>query len=124
MRYIAASSALCLMLIISGCVPSLHPLYGEKDITFDPALLGEWVEVKPDSKSTLTFIRSSDTEYKLLSADEKETSSFIAHLVKLSDKLFLDVYGDGSVDCHTSALPVHMFFLVSQVAPTLRMRSL
>jgi hypothetical protein len=124
MRYIAWSTILGFVLGLSGCVPSLHELYTEKDLIFEPALLGQWFEAKPDSKSTLTFIKSADKEYKLISADGKETSSVIAHLVKLGEKLFLDVNGDPAVDLNTSALPVHMFFLVSQTAPTLRMRSL
>lgn len=121
MRYKTALLTLGLLLAVSACVPSLHPLYTEKDAVFEPALLGEWVEAKSDSKSTLTFIKSADKEYKLISADEKATSSFIAHLVKLGEKLFLDINGDSSVDCRTSAMPVHMFFLVSQTEPTLRM---
>lgn len=122
MRYITASIIVGLLLVLAACVPSLHPLYTDKDLIFDPALLGEWVEAKPDSKSTLTFIKSADKEYKLISAEEKERLSFIAHLVKLGDKLFLDVQGDPSVDCRTLAFPVHMFFLVSQSEPTLRLR--
>lgn len=121
MRYITASLIMVLMLAACSCVPSLHPLYTDRDVAFDPELLGEWIEAKPDSKSTLTFVKNSDTEYKLVSSDGKETSSFIAHLVKLGDTLFLDVSGDPSIDCHTLALPVHMFFLISRTKPVLRM---
>lgn len=121
MRYTVSAVVLCVLLSLSACVPSLHELYTEKDVVFEPSLLGTWVEAKPDSKSTLVFTRLGDKGYKLVSADEKETTSLIAHLVKLGDKLFLDVNGDPSADCHTLALPVHMFFLVSQTEPTLRM---
>ena len=122
MRHIAALLTLGWLLVTSGCVPSLHPLYSEKDVVFEPALLGEWVESKPDSKSTLTFTKSGDSEYKLISVDGNERSSFDAHLVKLGDKLFLDVASDSSVNCPTLCMPVHMFWLVSQTQPTLRLR--
>ena len=122
MKYVAWSIVVSLLLGLSGCVPSLHELYSEKDLIFEPRLLGEWVEAKPDSKSTLIFTKSGDKEYKMVSTDQADKFSFVAHLVKLGDKLFLDISGDSSVDCHTLALPVHMFFLVSQFEPTLRMR--
>jgi hypothetical protein len=124
MRCAASSVILFLLLSLSACVPSLHALYTDKDVIFEPSLLGEWIDAKRDSKSTLTFTKVDDKAYKLVSADEEETLTFIAHLVKLGDKLFLDAKGDSSVDDHTSALPVHMFFFVPQTAPTLRMRAI
>ena len=123
MKYMASAVVLGLLLSLSACVPSLHELYTEKDVIFEPALLGEWVEAKPQSESapTLTFIKTADKEYELVSAGEKERLSYVAHLVKLGDKVFLDVKDAPSVDCHTLAVPIHMFFLVSQTEPTLRM---
>ena len=44
MKYIPASTGLLLAVVLSACVPSLHPFYTETDLVFDPALLGEWVE--------------------------------------------------------------------------------
>jgi hypothetical protein len=122
MKHITFAVVLCLLLSLSGCVPSLHELYTEKDLVFQPGLLGEWVEAKQESKTTLVFTKVDDKSYKLVFASEKDTMSFAAHLVKLGDKLFLDIGADPSADCHTLALPVHMFFLVSQTEPTLRMR--
>jgi len=29
-------------LLFSGCIPSVHPFYTNKDIVFDSRLLGEW----------------------------------------------------------------------------------
>ena len=124
MRLITFSIALVLMLVTSSCVPSLQPLYSERDLVLDRALLGQWMESKPDSKSTLTFIEHGDNEYKLISTDDKETSTYLAHLVKLGDKLFLDISGDPSVNCQTLSMPVHMFFLVSQTKPSLKLRDL
>lgn len=122
MRYIAWSMLLSVLLGLSACVPSLHELYTEKDLVFDPALLGDWVEDKADSTSTLTFAKGEGKEYKLVSADGDNRSTLIAHLVRLGDNLFLDLASDPSLDCHTLAWPVHMFVLVTQTGPALQMR--
>jgi hypothetical protein len=122
MRYIALSLLLPLLLGLSACVPSLHELYAEKDLVFEPALLGDWVEDKADSKSLLTFAKGEGKEYKLTSIEGKDKSTFIAHVVKLGDRLFLDLASDPSVDCPTLSVPVHMFVLVSQTSPKLQMR--
>ena len=91
MKYITALLIIGIAVLASSCAPSLHPLYTDKDLIFEPALLGEWVEAKPDSKSTLTFSKTGDKEYKLRSGDPGDKQSiFIARLVKLGDKLFLD----------------------------------
>ena len=122
MRYITASFIAGLLLVLAACVPSLHPLYTDKDLIFEPALLGEWAEAKPDSKSTLTFSKAGDKEYKLVSGDGPDKKSmFIARLVKLGDKLFLDVKPDPASEPDCSGLPWHMFFYVSRIEPTLRM---
>jgi hypothetical protein len=122
MRYIAFSLILCSVFAMSGCVPSLHPLYTDKDLIFEPELLGDWVEAKPDSKGILTFSKSDDGAYKVISANDKDTWSFSGHLVKLGDKRFLDLSGDSSADCHTLVIPVHMWFLLSQTRSTLQLR--
>jgi hypothetical protein len=122
MRYITALITVGLVLMLAACVPSLHPLYTDKDLTLEPALLGEWGEAKPDSKSTLTFSKIADKEYKLVSGEGPDKQSiFIAHLVKLGDKLFLDLKPDPASEPDCSGLPWHMFFYVSQIEPTLRM---
>jgi hypothetical protein len=122
MRYITASIIVGLVLMLAACVPSLHPLYTDADLIFEPALVGEWAEAKPDSKSTLTFSKVADKEYKLVSGEGPDKQSiFIAHLVRLGDKLFLDVKPDPASERDCSGLPWHLFFYVSQTEPTLRM---
>ena len=122
MKYIPASTGLLLAVVLSACVPSLHPFYTETDLVFDPALLGEWVEAPSGAKSTLTFARGADQQYKLTVVDDGETSSYTAHLVRLGCKLFLDISDDPDVHCRTVSWPVHMFFLVSQIEPMLKVR--
>jgi len=80
------------LLFLSSCflVPSVHPLYTEADIVFDPALLGVWTA--DDSKDTLTFIEEGANSYKLIVAgDDGPKGEFIVHLVKIGGARFLDL---------------------------------
>jgi hypothetical protein len=84
-----------LAVLLGGCIPvmSLRPLYNEKDVKFDEKLLGTWVQ--EDNETTWEFTRAEEPKnaYKLILSDEEgKKGLFIAHLVKLQNRLFLDVY--------------------------------
>jgi len=84
-----------LAVLLGGCIPalSLHPLYTEKDVVFDKKLLGTWVQ--DDSNNTWEFKHPDESKkaYGLVFCDEEgKKGSFVAHLVKLENRLFLDVY--------------------------------
>jgi len=49
---------------------------------------------------------------------------YIAHLVRLNGKLFMDVGPDPSAECDCLCGPVHMFFFVSQDERKLRISGL
>jgi hypothetical protein len=71
-------------------VPSLNPLYTEADLTMDPALVGTWVD--KESGETWTFSNSEKVKYTLLHVDtEGLKNQYDARLVKIEDKLFLDI---------------------------------
>ena len=83
--------------ILGGCVPvmSLHPLYTEEDVVFEEKLLGTWVDDPKSPKNTWEFSRAGAKEkaYKLVYSDnEGKKGSFDVHLVKLENRLFLDVF--------------------------------
>src|SRR5207245_7376674 len=94
MRSLTALLTLGLLLALGGCIPSLHPLYTDNDVVFDPALLGQWVRAERDSKQTLTFTKADKNAYKLVQTDDSSNGVYIAHLVKLDGKLFLDIKPD------------------------------
>jgi hypothetical protein len=113
------------LLVLLGCIPSLHPLYTEKDITFNQDLVGTW-EVK-DSKDTLTFTKKGEKAYKLVTEDSYgKKGKFTAYLVKVGDLLFLDFYPIKSDaiknDTYESNLvQAHTFMKVNQIEPELKM---
>ena len=77
-------------LFIVGCVPSLNPLYTEQDLTMDPALIGTWVDKETGESWTLSS--SEKLKYGLVEVDaDGRQSEYDARLVKVGDKLFLDL---------------------------------
>ena len=94
-----------------GCVvPSLHPLFTDNDLVFDPALIGPWEE---GEESLWVFERSSGNSYQLILASEDEMSLFDAHLLQLGPHQFLDLYPQAASREDTLGglhlLPVHTF---------------
>ena len=113
---------LCLM---AGCIPSVHPLYTDQDLIFDPSLVGEWGD--KEGKETWTFTKSGENAYKLLCLDgEGKKGEFAVHLLKVGDRRFLDLYpADPDLQqntffkCHL--MPVHTFMRVQQQENILQM---
>jgi len=129
--------------LLCGCLPvmSLHPLFTEKDIVFDEKLLGVWVDDPNSPKpmaDTWEFKRAdtNDNAYRLIfSEEEGKKGLFIAHLVKLKDKLFLDAFPDDSLPYEPRdpnekgwaynslfLLPTHTFIKVDAIGPQLILR--
>ena len=128
-----------IIVIIGGCIPvmSLHPLYTEEDVVFEEGLLGKWFDDfnEPEAFWKFERIEKPKNAYKLILSDEEgNKGSFIAHLVKLDDKLFLDAYPSESpwepeepneVDFlfnNLFLLPTHTFMKIDSIEPELKMR--
>ena len=129
-----------LAVILGGCVPviSLHPLYTEKDVVLDKKLYGTWVDDSNDSKTTWEFksIDEPKNAYKLIYTDEEGMKgSFVAHLVKLQNSLFLDIFPSelpwepedpNEMDWPYNTLfliPAHTFVKIDSIEPQLKLRS-
>jgi len=131
-----------LAVLLGGCVPvmSLHPLYTEKDIIFEKKLLGTWVDDPNNPETTWEFKRFDEQEeaaekaYKLIFSDnEGRKGSFVAHLIKLDNKLFLDIYpGELPWDPEDPnkvewlyntifLIPAHTFIKIDSLDPQLKM---
>lgn len=122
--------------VLGGCVPvlSLHPLYTDKDVVFEEKLLGTWVD---DSNNIWEFKDPNKQEkaYELIVIDHGgEKGLFDAHLTKLQNKLFLDVY-PGKLPCgeedpnkiewHFNAfffIPFHAFMKINSIEPELKLQ--
>jgi hypothetical protein len=113
--------------LITGCVPSWNALFTEKDLVFDAKLVGTW---NGDDGEVWTFAKDGEKNYKLV-YEEKEgrKAVFIAHLVKLQDRQFLDIFLDETANEHLKlntlawlTMPqAHLFFRVDEIGSSLKM---
>ena len=105
MRALKLMVALGLATLVAGCVPSLHPLYTDEDLVYDPALVGTWTE--EESEDTWTFRRVGDKSYDLIYTEGGVPARFDAHLVQLGESLFLDTY-PGEPDIKNDFYLIHL----------------
>jgi hypothetical protein len=117
--------------ILTGCVPSLHPLFTQKEAVFDEKLIGLWAKDSND-KETFEFTRASsdpnNKKYTMVYIDKDgKKGEFDATLGKLGSSMFLDLYPAGKLECNTPdfynihILPVHTFMKIEQIEPVLIM---
>ncbi len=110
--------------LCAACVPSLHPLYTDQELIYDAALEGQWVD--PESDERWNFQRAGDLSYRLVVSDDDSWGAFEAHLLKVGDRHFLDLFPadweDSINEMHrANLLPVHTFLAVRQISPRLEM---
>ena len=75
--------------VMLGCVPSLQPLYSEKDPILLAPLAGTWVS--EDGKDKFTFkADEQDIKYDITCIGEKGSGKLEARLLRLGKHLFLD----------------------------------
>jgi hypothetical protein len=109
------------LLIVAGCVPSLHEMYTDHDSIFDPALVGTF----SSKDSTWTFSKHDESSYDLVLLDkDAKATKFLVHLVKVPDgTMFLDVF-PADDPTNPNFIPNHSFMLVYQISPTLKLANL
>jgi hypothetical protein len=122
------SGVLLLCVIIAGCVPSLNPIYTDKDLIFDPALVGTWGS--DDAREKWVFEKSGSTSYKLKQTDaEGMTAEFDARLVRLGDYKFLDLIVTNIDEKYFrmnglavfSMIPGHLVLKLHEIGPKLKL---
>ncbi|MBI5210150.1 MAG: hypothetical protein HY927_09300 [Elusimicrobia bacterium] len=119
--------ALAVAALLGGCLPprSVHPLYTEKDLVAEPALLGDWVA----EDTVWTFSRKDEKAYDLVIVEtgaERAKSSFVGRLLKLKGRMYLDVVPKEPVFAKGDLakeffLPLHTFVRVDRIGPDLQL---
>jgi hypothetical protein len=82
---------LCLMAVmvgVSGCLPSLYPLYTDDTLVFYEELAGKWT----NGDEIWQFTKAGPKEYHLRVFDGGKEARFETHLVKLGDMTYLDIF--------------------------------
>jgi hypothetical protein len=119
-----------LVLCLPACVPSLNPFYTDKDLVFDPRLVGTWAEKGKDQEpQTWKLEKAGDNAYTLTITEKPgKEGEFNVHLFKLKQEYFLDLlpnecnYATNQADLiGVSMFPGHLLARVSQVEPELKL---
>ena len=103
-------------MLCSGCLlRSLNPLYTDKDLVFKKSLVGIWEEA--ENQNTWSFEPADEKAYKLVQHQQKfgdpretepgESAAFSAHLLGLSEHLFLDIH-PGEPGIRTDLYRMHL----------------
>ena len=79
-----------LAILLSGCVPSLHPLFSDNEIIFDANLVGKWSE--PNSSDSWEFKPAANKKYEFIYTDGRGIGKFDARLGKIGSSTFLDIF--------------------------------
>ena len=115
-RIIAGVAALfAVMLFLTGCVvTSIYPYYTDKDLVFEPAMVGDWAEAGA-TNATTEYVRieqAGDKSYRATVFGSDETNTSDVCLFRLKQQLFLDT-------CPTNRsldyVPVHQVSKVIQI---------
>jgi hypothetical protein len=122
-KLLASLAALALLV---GCIPSVYPLFNDKDVISDPSIVGTWAK---EDKETWVFSEDPDAKdksYKLEIKEDGKTGQFRARLGKLDGKLYLDLVLDELENKDkfngwetASLIPGHLILRVWQVKPEL-----
>ena len=119
-------AAIGLILLMVGCIPSLRPLYTEKDLVFEPALVGTWTA--EDGKEVWTFEKSSDNGYRLIYSSNGKAANFDARLLRLGKTQFLDLFPEkmetGNDFSRAHFIPTHTFYRATIEGSFLRLWTL
>ncbi len=118
--------AICLAaMFLSGCVPSLHRLYDKQTTVSDDGLPGRWVQ--EDDETTWTFEANEDGYKVQVAEKDGKSGRFEAHLVRLGDLLFMDLYPSTKdrpdmTDLYALHLvPAHTLWRVQRQGDTLKL---
>jgi hypothetical protein len=114
--------------LLAACIPSVNPFYQDKDLVFDPHLVGQWQEKETtDNPEVWTFEQTTNKSYDLVIDQQGKTGKFSAHLFKLKDAQFLDLiptdcnYATNQADLVAASMfPGHLLMRVAQIEPELK----
>src|SRR6186713_2467274 len=106
-----------LIIFLSSCLYTLHPIFTEKDLAYDPKLIGTWNTENQGNKGKVIIsnlatessielpgnISSIKQKGYLITYEDKDhegTKRYIAFLVRIGKHLYFDYYPDDKKDDH------------------------
>jgi hypothetical protein len=116
------------VLLLAGCVPSLNPVFTEKDLVFDASVLGVWVQ--PNARAQWQLSRHSENSYRVVYTDKNgHEGRFVAHLANVDGTKFLDMFpeqmeSDAGGFYNIHLVPTHTIYRVLQSKPNLELAAI
>lgn len=112
---------------LCGCVPSLHPLFTENELTFDANLIGIWAPA--DSNETWEFKPGEKNHYECIYIDQGKIGRFDTRLGRLGNTMFLDIYPEelniSENDFYKAHfVAMHTFMMINLTKDTLSLRAM
>jgi hypothetical protein len=104
---------LCLIAVmvgVSGCLPSLYPLYTDDTLVFYEELVGKWTN---DGDEIWQFTKAGQKEYHLRVIDGDKEARFEAHLVKLGDMTYLDIFPGQNDEVFENVPDLYKFHIIA-----------
>lgn len=108
MKKLHAITVIVLLMGLSSCLSTIHPIFTEKDLLFDPKLIGSWhLEAKPqEGQIQITKATNQDLDelptlrrlhgkvYKVLYKDPEGAieAAYFGFLLKLGKNYYMDFY--------------------------------
>jgi hypothetical protein len=86
-RFLAAAMVL---MAAAGCVSSKHALHTQKDVVFEPALLGEWRSVESDGRLSPSVTKVQKMGQSAYRAGSGNNDNRDFDLLRLGDHYFVD----------------------------------
>lgn len=111
--------------LLTGClVTSVCPFYTEKDLVFEPGLLGDWTNLK-ESDDHWKFEKEGSNAYRLTYGSGTNTAVMQAHLFKLRGQSLLDLFiPEVNDQIQPPPIPSHFLLRVFELKPNVRMAPL
>ena len=116
------------VLLLGGCVPSLNPVFTEKDLVFDASVLGVWIQ--PNAQTQWQITRHSENSYRVVYTDKSgHAGRFVAHLANVDGMQFLDMFpekmeSDAGGFYNIHLVRTHTIYRVLQSKPTLELAAI
>ena len=125
MKKFALSLLVVVTIALTGClVISVYPFYNPKDVVFESGLIGSWTN-KTEANERWNFAKQNTNAYQLTYISGDKTNVMQAHLFKLKDQAFLDLFTTELKDeIFPPPIPSHLLMRVFEFSPTLRMAPL
>ena len=116
---------LSLAVVLTGClVTSVYPFYTQKDLAFEPGLVGDWTNSKASCEHW-KFEPAGENAYQLTYTSDGKTSVMAARLFKLGSQAFLDLFtNETKDDSQPPPIPSHFLMRADQLAPTVKLAPL